>query len=288
MVNYTNIGETLMRRVIFATNKPSVQAAGKGAKAMAQDTTHFGTNMWRGGDGRSLHSGSMVEDILTSGGGGVRPADRWRPSEMARTQKREGRKYSWKPEPGEVMPMAPSNTPPVLPRSISDYSDYGRMQGPKQPPPPSASSSSTPPINKVASTNAPIKPQWSAWGAVPATMIAGGMTANLFSSEENRGLGTFAKGALFGAGGGLGMHMAMGSKIMSGTTGALARAAKRGGNETAISWAGGAHRAAVMAQSANSRAVAWGAGAMLAGTLGGSSRSKAHGINANRGNRFGG
>ena len=199
---------------------------------------------------------------------------------------------SGSPRAAAAAPAAPY-TPHATPSYGGGYESVTMpVSGSPRPPPPPAApppvSSSTPPINKVVSTNSPIKPEWSAWGAVPLTMMAGGMTANLFSSEENRGLGTFAKGALFGAGGGLGMHMAMGSKIMSGTTGALARAAKRGGDKTAISWAGGAHRAAVMAQSANSRAIAWGSGAMLAGTLGGSSRSKAHGINANRGNRFGG
>lgn len=148
--------------------------------------------------------------------------------------------------------------------------------------------SSTPPINKVASTNSPIGPSGSVWGAAATGVVGGGLTANFFSSEENRGFGTFVKGSLFGLGGGLGMHMAMGSKIMSGTTGAIARAAKKGGNETAISWAGGAHRAAVMAQSQQSRAAAWSAGALLAGGMGGSGKSKAHGMNANRGNRFGG
>ena len=147
---------------------------------------------------------------------------------------------------------------------------------------------STPPINKVASTNSPIGPSGSVWGAVATGVIGGGLTANFFSSEENRGFGTFVKGAAFGLGGGLGMHVTMGSKIMSGTTAAIARAAKKGGNETAISWAEGAHRAAVMAQSQQSRAAAWGAGALLAGGMGGSGKSKAHGMNANRGNRFGG
>ena len=151
---------------------------------------------------------------------------------------------------------------------------------------PTAPSPSSAPINKVASTNAPIKPQWNAWGAVPLTMMAGGMTANLFSSEENRGLGTFAKGALFGAGGGLGMHMAMGSKIMS--RGAASAYKASSGNPTARSFTQGAFQMARMAESQQSRAVAWGAGAMLAGALGSSSKSKAHGINANRGNRFGG
>lgn len=177
-------------------------------------------------------------------------------------------------------PAAPKPAPGAAPKPW-DPSQRGQMVHVPRPSP-------TPPINKVASTNSPIGPSGSVWGAVGTGLVGGGLTANFFSSEENRGFGTFVKGGLFGLGGGLGMHMAMGSKIMSGTTGAIARAAKKGGNETAISWAEGAHRAAVMAQSQQSRAAAWSAGALLAGGMGGSSRSKAHGINANRGNRFGG
>ena len=107
------------------------------------------------------------------------------------------------------------------------------------------------------------------------------------ASPEDRGFGTFAKGAAFGTMGGLGMHMAGGAKLMSRAAKSANSFAKKQGSDFGQSWSEGAYQMAKMAESKESRAMAWGAGAMLAGGIAGSGRSKAHGINGNRGNRFG-
>ena len=137
-----------------------------------------------------------------------------------------------------------------------------------------------------------------------AGSIGGGFLANIMSNREDRGMGTFLKGATAGFGAGAAMHGLLGTKALSSATRSLwrnsmgdgvheamkqgPRVSKAAYQEIRNTWAKGVHRVAVGLESRNSRAAVWGATGLLAGGMVGSGRSRASGINGTRGNRFGG
>jgi hypothetical protein len=252
-------GEGALESIIYSRSKVS--------RALLEDNPSWGADIL------GLSHNNRYQ---TAGGGGgfTRGNEAWgevvsSQREAVKTPKFSGGKGSYKnPTTGVRLP--------------------GRSAAYASPPPPAAPvpkvSASTNPIKAVASTGKPF-----GWApALGGGFLAGGFTSTFMAAPEDRGVGTFVKGGLFGMAGGTSMNYLMGSGVLGKGT-AMARAiAVNGGHSTASSWAGSAHQMARMAQSKESRAMAFGAGAMLAGGLAGSGRSKAHGINGNRGNRFGG
>ena len=129
-------------------------------------------------------------------------------------------------------------------------------------------------------------------GAQIGTMaLAGGFSANAFSSKDERGAGTFLKGAFAGALGTSAISHAMSKRIFTrpglavykGTMGKQFT-----GRSTLRSFAKGSVSVGRMLQSRNSRAAMFAGGGLLAGGMFGSSNSRSRGFNGRRGNRFGG
>lgn len=192
--------------------------------------------------------------------------------------------------------------PSVAPTPVTATLDPGLSAGAKarthlNAPAPTPAAASTNPMNAVKSTGSIFSTPRAAvpgqsslgWGAKGFAAMGGGFAANMFSDPDQRGVGTFVKGAAAGfAGASLlskGLDTGFLSQGMSKVTArSRGRALARGGE----SWSAGATKMAQGMESAQSRGMMFAGGAMLSGGLIGSGHSKAHGMNAQRGNRFGG
>ena len=123
------------------------------------------------------------------------------------------------------------------------------------------------------------------------TMAAGGYTANAFSDSENRGPGTFLKGALTGGIAGAGINAFFRNKSLMRMGGAMLANRHKIGNrqlrKASNTFARGAVTVGHMMHTKSARMAAFGSGAMLVGGYYGSDRSRSRGFNSNRGSRFG-
>jgi hypothetical protein len=121
---------------------------------------------------------------------------------------------------------------------------------------------------------------------VAASMTGAGIFNTMLTDKDQRGVGSFVRGAAAGGVvGGLGTSF-LRSGFMSGVAhSAMESAIKRNsGNGALFSY--GALKMASSVESASARRYAFGTGAMLGGALFGGSSNKRRGLNANRGNRF--
>lgn len=146
---------------------------------------------------------------------------------------------------------------------------------------------------EAAATGSPFKGHN---GGAYMGFMAGGIAANARSDDSQRGVGTFIKGGLWGAAGGALLSKGLGTGYLGKATGAQflkqvnAQGVEGLGRATpgAVQFSHGAWKAARLVESAGARKYAFASGAMLAGGFMGGDRSRAHGFNANRGNRFSG
>jgi hypothetical protein len=126
-------------------------------------------------------------------------------------------------------------------------------------------------------------------GSVFGGAALGGGMGYIGSDPESRGFGAFAKGAVAGAVGGAIVSGAAARGMISGAADYAGTFAKNHDlDEASQFFSDNANRAHMGLESAESRAMLFGAGAMLSGAMFGTRRNRASGINANRGNRFGG
>lgn len=128
-------------------------------------------------------------------------------------------------------------------------------------------------------------------GSAYAGFLAGGFAANWRSDDSNRGVGTFIKGGMWGAAGGAMLSKGLSHGALNQRAGNFfADQLMKSGNKLTpgVQFAQGAWNAARLVESAGARRTAFATGAMLVGGGMGGDRSRAHGFNANRGNRFSG
>lgn len=122
--------------------------------------------------------------------------------------------------------------------------------------------------------------------AVVGGALVGGGTAWIGSTEENRGVWTFAKGATFGAAGGAVVSGVASRGMISGVAEWGQAVSKN--FDFGTEFAGKAVQTARGIESAEARAALFATGAMLGGGMFGTNRNRAQGLNSTRGNRFGG
>jgi len=141
------------------------------------------------------------------------------------------------------------------------------------------------PSDPVPDTYTPAMGFGSANAVVGGALVGGG-TAWIGSTEENRGVWTFAKGATFGAAGGAVVSGVASRGMISGVAEWGQAVSKN--FDFGTEFAGKAVQTARGIESAEARAALFATGAMLGGGMFGTNRNRAQGLNSTRGNRFGG
>lgn len=200
-------------------------------------------------------------------------------------------------------PVQPSGKPPSDPSSwnakskmadeIGKQAEMGHYQMVLYSKPAGKGNTAVDQAVKAATSAAPVTKNltdgFGGAGSVFAGAMLGGGAGYIGSDQESRGFGAFAKGAVTGAIGGALVSGVAARGMISGAADYAGTFAKNHDlDEASKFFSDNANRAHMGLESAESRAMLFGGGAMLSGAMFGTRRNRASGINANRGNRFGG